>query len=79
MVYRGHIKDGQIVIDEPCTLPEGTEVQVHVVAEGAPIKGEEPQPSLYDRLKPLVGSIKGLPADFAAEHDHYIHGTDKRS
>lgn len=34
--------------------------------------------SLADRLRPIIGMAKGLPSDFAAQHDHYIHGTPKR-
>jgi hypothetical protein len=28
MTYRGHVKNGQIVLDEPAQLPEGTAVNV---------------------------------------------------
>jgi hypothetical protein len=31
MTYRGHVKDGQIMLDEPARLPEGVEVNVEVV------------------------------------------------
>lgn len=30
MTYRGHIKNGVVVMDEPSALPEGTEVWVDV-------------------------------------------------
>ena len=33
MTYRGHIKNGQITLDEPARLPEGAEVNVEVVQE----------------------------------------------
>ena len=29
-------------------------------------------------MEEYLGCIKDLPEDFAAEHDHYIHGTPKR-
>jgi len=33
---------------------------------------------LFEDLMPLAGSAgSGLPEDFAANHDHYIHGTRK--
>jgi len=38
----------------------------------------EPQPTLRGLLK-FAGTLSDLPSDFAAEHDHYIHGTPKRS
>ena len=28
MTYRGHIQNGQIILDEPANLPEGTRVSV---------------------------------------------------
>jgi hypothetical protein len=35
-------------------------------------------PSLYDRLRPLIGAAQGLPTDLARNHDHYLHGGDKQ-
>jgi hypothetical protein len=35
--------------------------------------------TLYDSLRDFVGVIKDGPSDLAAEHDHYAHGTPKRS
>ncbi len=32
MTYRGHIKNGQVTLDEPARLPEGAEVQISVVS-----------------------------------------------
>ncbi|HSV16042.1 MAG TPA: hypothetical protein VLI90_17400 [Tepidisphaeraceae bacterium] len=31
MTYRGHIKNGQVALDEPVSLPEGAEVSVVVI------------------------------------------------
>jgi hypothetical protein len=31
MTYRGHIRNGQVLLDEPARLPEGAEVNVDVV------------------------------------------------
>ena len=74
MVYRGHVENGVVVLDEAASLPEGAKVRV---------EPEEPEElerelSLAERLKDVAGILKGLPADFAAQHDHYIHGTPKR-
>jgi len=30
------------------------------------------------KLRKLAGQAKGLPSDLAANHDHYIHGAEKR-
>ena len=35
-------------------------------------------PTLFDRLKPVIGQAEGLPPDMAEQHDHYIYGTPKR-
>lgn len=34
MTYRGHIKNGQIMLDEPARLPEGAPVSVEVMTDG---------------------------------------------
>jgi hypothetical protein len=34
MTYRGHVKNGQIALDEPARLPEGAEVNVEVLKQG---------------------------------------------
>jgi hypothetical protein len=43
--------------------------------------GHEPStkeiPSLYDRLKPVIGRVKDLPADAARNVDHYFYGHPK--
>ena len=33
----------------------------------------------YKLMLKLAGAAKDLPPDFAAEHDHYIHGTPRRT
>ncbi|MBK8266989.1 MAG: hypothetical protein IPK83_01240 [Planctomycetes bacterium] len=72
MTYRGHVKNGQITLDEPTSLPEGAEVNIEIV------EGNGEQPSIWDKLKSIAGSVEG-PEDWAENHDHYIHGTPKRS
>ena len=75
MVYRGRVKDGVVVLDDPKSLPEGTEVRVELVEE----KTEDSRnDSLGKRLLKFAGIIDGLHEDMAAQHDHYIHGTPKR-
>ncbi len=34
MTYRGHVRNGQIMLDEAALLPEGAEVHVDVIARG---------------------------------------------
>jgi hypothetical protein len=82
MTYRGKILNGQVVLDEPVGAPDGTPVTVDVEA-AQPTKSppEEPgqEKSIWDALLELAGTANDLPADFAEEHDHYIHGTPKRN
>jgi len=59
----------------PVHVPDGTTVEIIVKSEQrtAPAPG-----TFFDTIRDLVGTVDGLPEDFAAEHDHYIHGTPKR-
>jgi len=34
---------------------------------------------IMERLRSLAGEGRNLPADLAVNHDHYLHGTPKRS
>jgi len=72
MTYRGHVKNGQITLDEPAQLPEGAEVQVAVV------EGAAAEPTIWDKLRAIAGTVEA-PEDWARNHDHYIHGTPKRA
>ncbi len=73
MTLDGTVLNGTIVLDQPQMLPEGVRVAVTVIDNP-----EKNKPTLQGLLK-LVGTLDDLPADFAAEHDHYIHGTPKRN
>ena len=72
MVYRGHVKNGVVVLDETPDLPEGAEVKVDVVT------AEEREPTLGARLMKYAGKLEGLPPDLARNHDHYLHGAPKK-
>jgi len=80
MVYRGHVRNGKVELDDGVRLPDGSPVDVSLVPERAapPPPDDDPGPTLYERLKPIIGAAKGLPPDFAHNHDHYIHGTPKK-
>ncbi len=71
MIYRGHVKDGLVVLDAEIRLPDGTEVIVEPVASPG-------KPTLAEQLGDLIGSVPDLPPDMAAQHDHYLHGAPKR-
>lgn len=76
MSITGTVSNGVVVLDQPGVLPEGARVEVTVKESGAP--GTANEPTLQGLLK-LAGCLDDLPADFAAEHDHYIHGTPRRT
>ena len=72
MTFDGIVHNGSIMLEEGAKLPEGTRVKVVVE-----YTEDELKPTHLGLLK-LAGLAKDLPADFAEQHDHYIHGTPKR-
>ena len=43
------------------------------------VKQDEPKQGALQKLRSLAGAARNLPADLAANHDHYLHGAAKRS
>jgi hypothetical protein len=78
MFLRGHVESGRIVVDDETSLPDGAEVRIELMPPSESDAPGDQKTSLYDRLKAADGIAKGLPADFAENHDHYIHGTPKK-
>jgi hypothetical protein len=72
MSYNGTVKNGVVVLPPQAKLPEGSKVQVTLL-ETSRSEGDAGQ-----WLLQFAGTVKGLPRDFARNHDHYIHGTAKR-
>jgi hypothetical protein len=61
MTYRGHVRNGQIMLDEPARLPEGAPVSVEVLGNGVRIS--RPQPCVKLRtFKPIQ-----MPGDSLAD------------
>jgi hypothetical protein len=52
MTYRGHVKNGQIALDEPAQLPEGAAVNVEI-AEDEAIISHPLQRAKLQRFEPL--------------------------
>ena len=77
MTLQGTINSGAIVLDQPAPWPEGTRVEV-LLKVVEPREQEERKPTLSRRLLKHAGTVPGLPADMAEQHDHYIHGSPKR-
>lgn len=78
MRYTGKFAGGVIVLDAKTKLPEGTEVEVRPVKK-SPRSSTLSTRARLAKLDRIIAQIPPMPADWAAEHDHYIHGTPKRS
>jgi hypothetical protein len=64
------------VLDTTLGLPDGTPVIVTVAP--APAESKEREiPTLYERLKPFIGKIDGLPPD-ASQNIDYLYGHPKK-
>jgi hypothetical protein len=89
MTYLGYFSNGYVKLDDAVSLPEGTPVKVEVLiarpsddisisASSSTGSVDEPVDPDADELVALLlryaGTAKGLPSDWAANHDHYIHG-----
>lgn len=73
MNFESVVTNGQVVVDVGTALPDGTAVQVTVSPAAPPAPIENP----HAWMTKYIGQAKGLPPDFAAQHDHYLHGTPK--
>jgi hypothetical protein len=67
MTYKGKVKGGVVVLEPGARLDEGAEVVVEQVES-------VPAISLADRLRPVIGKAKGLPADAARNIDRDLYG-----
>jgi hypothetical protein len=76
MVYRGKVRNGVVVLEDGVGLPDGTDVRVEPCArdEGVAVEG----PTLAEQFADVIGAVPDLPADMAAQHDHYLHGAPRR-
>ncbi len=77
-ILKAHFDGKVLVPDEPLDLPINCalEVQVRPVEQSA--RRKTPLQQLAEALKELPTDINA-PADGAAQHDHYLFGTSKRS
>lgn len=80
MVYRGHVRNGVVVLDDPAVrLPDGAEVQIAVVAPAdESVAADKGDATLGQKLLRYAGKAIGLPSDAARNHDHYLYGTPKQ-
>jgi hypothetical protein len=76
ILMKGVVKNGVIILNEGTRpLPDGTKVLIEYTPEPASAPAQD-QP-LGAALLKFAGQAKGLPRDFARNHDHYIHGAPK--
>ena len=90
MVYRGHVRNGRIEMDDPVGLPEGARVELNVVSSESPTADVKSQPldaaeramSLEEEIDRIRADVpdsewEKLPADLSDQLDHYIYGLPK--
>ena len=71
MVYLGKVKNGVVVLENGAGLPDGTEVRVEPFSRDENVAAEGP--TLAEQFADIIGTVPELPADMAAQHDHYLH------
>lgn len=71
MSFEGTVINGVIVLDGGEQLPEGARIKV-VVTPSTPN-----EQATLQSFEELAGDFDDLPPDFAAEHNHYLHGTPR--
>ena len=69
MTYKGYIRNGAVVLNEPVRLPDGSQVLIQPVEAPA---------TLGELFRDVAGKGQDLPDDGSIQHDHYIYGTTKR-
>jgi hypothetical protein len=78
MTYRGRIRNGIVVLDDPIKLPEGASVTVALENPALNLQeDDDTEPTLYERLKPIFGIANDLPPDGSRNLDHYLYGAPK--
>jgi len=76
-MIEGVVRGGVVILDAPAALADGTRV---TVVPTAPLNGNA-MPAIGSTAQILlkyVGVGDTLPEDMARNHDHYLHGRDKR-
>jgi hypothetical protein len=73
MSYTGTVEAGVVKLPPQAALPNGAKVRVELIESPAAERR-----ALVEELRAIAAAMPELPADWAAQHDHYIHGTPKR-
>lgn len=72
MVYRGHIENGSVVLDGAPDLPDGAEVELHLVPPALE-KTSKKEPPWFK----FIGAIKDMPPDASQRIDEVLYGHGK--
>lgn len=71
MSYKGHVKNGVVVLDEPAVIADGVEVRIEVLDR--PTESTTGgKLSLAQRLASVIGKAEGFPDDWSENHDDYL-------
>ncbi len=71
MTYKGHVRNGAIVPDEPINLPEDAVVRFEIATVDT-VENDCETPTLAERLASVIGKAEALPADGSENHDAYL-------
>ena len=74
MTYRGHVRNGVIVLDDAVPLEEGAEVRVEIETKASQEQNLLGVP-LAQRLARVIGKASDLPQDWSLNHDDYLRRT----
>lgn len=69
MMLKGQVRNGVIVLDDPVSLPEGVDVEVHLEAL------DELQLPVVSPLMKYAGQAQGLGRDASRSIDQVLYGT----
>jgi hypothetical protein len=69
MVYRGHVENGTVIVDDAATLPDGVRVEIRVVSTQGAANAAEGRPWLR-----FSGIVDDLPANASQQIDQVLYG-----
>lgn len=75
MPYKGHVRNGVIVLDDSAHLEEGAEVHVELAPRA---QGKQNHRPFRERYAAVIGKADGLPRDAAENVEHYLYGAPKK-
>ena len=72
MTFRGHVKNGMVIVDEGIYLPEGAVVSC-TLSEDTAVNAVGDS-GLFDDLMSFAGKASTFPEDASRNVDHYLYG-----